>query len=101
MHIIPLVPCFPLPPPENGEMTCSPADDGVLSYSDTCTFTCNAGYELFASETMKCYGYVRWSGTDTICVGMCLAIVLMSACLHVYNYCSCINILAQIYLVIY
>jgi len=95
VYMIPflLVPCFPLTPPENGEMTCSLGDDGVLSYSDICTFTCNAGYELFASETRKCYGYGRWSGTDAICVGMCSVNyydtnVIKAAYLHQHVQCS-------------
>jgi len=77
VHIILLVPCFPLTPPQNGKMTCSLGDDGALSYRDTCTFTCDAGYELFASETRTCHGYGRWSGTDTICVGMSLILVFI------------------------
>ena len=38
----------------NGIINCSLGDDGVLSYEDTCSFTCNTGYELTGSDIRTC-----------------------------------------------
>ena len=46
---------------------CPLGDDGVLSYEDTCTFTCNTGYELTGSSTRNCQSDGSWSGSDTMC----------------------------------
>ena len=48
-------------------INCSLGDDGVPSYEDTCSFTCNAGYELAGSDTRTCQSDGRWSGTVTTC----------------------------------
>ena len=48
-------------------MNCSLGDDGVLSYKDTCSFTCNTGYELTGSNTRTCQNDGSWSGTDAAC----------------------------------
>ena len=48
-------------------ITCSLGDDGVPFYGDTCSFTCNAGYELTGSDTRTCQSDGRWSGVDTYC----------------------------------
>ena len=44
-----LVSCPTLSDPSNGAINCSLGDDGVPSYEDTCTFTCDTGYELTGS----------------------------------------------------
>ena len=62
-----LVPCPSLTDPNNGMITCSLGDDGVLSYEDTCSFTCNTGYELTGSDTRTCQSDGSWSGTDDVC----------------------------------
>ena len=49
-----LVPCLSLIDPNNGMINCSLGDDGVPSYEDTCSFTCNTGYELTGSDTRTC-----------------------------------------------
>ncbi|XP_065896334.1 E-selectin-like [Dysidea avara] len=61
------VACPPLTDPNNGVMTCSLGDDGVPSYEDTCSFTCNTGYELTGSDTRTCQSDGSWSGSDTMC----------------------------------
>ena len=66
MHII-SVPCLVLTNPNNGAITCSLGDDGVPSYEDTCSFTCNTGYELTGSDTRTCQSDESWSGSDDVC----------------------------------
>ncbi|XP_065899762.1 sushi, von Willebrand factor type A, EGF and pentraxin domain-containing protein 1-like isoform X2 [Dysidea avara] len=61
------VPCPPLTGPNNGMITCSLGDDGVPSYEDTCSFTCNTGYELTGSDTRTCQSDGNWSGSDDVC----------------------------------
>jgi len=51
----------------NGKINCSLRDDGIPSYEDTCSFTCNTGYELTGSDTRTCQSNGNWSGTDTVC----------------------------------
>ena len=53
--------------PNNGAIACSLGDDGVPSYEDTCSFTCNTGYELTGSETRICQSDGSWSGSETLC----------------------------------
>jgi len=52
----------------NGVINCSLGDDGVPSYEDTCTITCNTGYELIGSDNRTCQSDGSWSGTMTVCV---------------------------------
>ena len=48
-------------------ISCSLGDDGVPSYEDTCSFTCNTGYELTGSDTRTCQSDGSWSGSDVVC----------------------------------
>ena len=48
-------------------VSCSLGDDGVLSYEDTCSFTCDAGYELTGIDTRTCQSDGSWSGSDVVC----------------------------------
>jgi len=64
-----LVSCPQLTDPSNGMVDCSLADDGTPSYEDTCSFTCNTGYQLNGSATRTCESNGRWSGSDTMCEG--------------------------------
>ena len=48
-------------------INCSLGDDGVPSYEDTCSFTCNTGYELTGSDTRTCQSNGSWSGSDDVC----------------------------------
>ena len=62
-----LVNCPLLNNPENGIINCALRDDGVPSYEDTCSFTCDTGYELAGSGTRTCQHDESWSGTDALC----------------------------------
>ena len=62
-----LVNCSSLTNPNNGVINCSIRDDGVPSYEDTCSFTCNTGYELTGSETRTCQSDRNWSGSNVTC----------------------------------
>jgi len=59
--------CPSLTDPINGTMNCSPGNDGVPTYEDTCNFTCNTGYELTGSDTRTCQSDGNWSGNETMC----------------------------------
>jgi len=59
--------CPSLTDPNNGTITCSVGDDGNPSYEDTCSFTCNTGYELTGSDTRTCQSDGNWSGSDDVC----------------------------------
>jgi len=62
--------CSTLNSPNNGTITCSLGDDGVPSYNDTCSFTCNTGYELTDSNTRTCQSNGSWSGLPVSCTIM-------------------------------
>ena len=61
------VSCSSLTGPNNGMFNCSLGDDRGPSYEDTCSFTCNTGYELTGSDTRTCQNNGNWSGTNTVC----------------------------------
>ena len=61
------VQCLSLTDPNNGMIICSLGDDGVPSYKDTCSFTCNTGYELTVNDTRTCQSDGSWSGSDPMC----------------------------------
>ena len=50
----------------NGKLVCSLGDDRIHSYEDTCSFTCNTGYELIGSDTRTCQSDGTWSGSDSM-----------------------------------
>ena len=53
----------------NGILQCpNGATTGV--FEDTCTFSCNAGYELQGSNNGTCLANQSWSGGDPICVAL-------------------------------
>ena len=62
-----IVSCSSLIAPNNGTISCSLGDDGTPSYEDTCSFTCNTGYELTGSDTRTCQSDGSWSGSDASC----------------------------------
>ena len=62
-----LVSCPLLDSPDNGMISCSLGGDGVLSYEDTCFYTCNTGYELTNSNTRTCQSDGSWSGSAPMC----------------------------------
>ena len=51
-------------------INCSLGDDGVPSYEDTCSFTCNTGYELTGSGERTCQSNGNWSGSPMSCIIM-------------------------------
>ena len=57
-----------LGPPMNGGVTCTLMNGfGMPLYGDTCSFTCNTGYELTGSDTRTCQSDGSWSGSDDVC----------------------------------
>ena len=58
-----LVSCFALETPDNGMIECT-----GFQFEDTCTFTCDPGYELSGSSTRTCQSDAMWNGTDATCV---------------------------------
>ena len=48
-------------------MSCSSGRVGVGYEGDTCSFTCNTGYELTDSDTRTCQSDGSWSGSDATC----------------------------------
>ena len=65
--VILLVSCPSLTDPNNGIINCSLGGDRVPSYEDTCSFTCNTGYELTGSDTRTCQSDGSWSDNVTVC----------------------------------
>ena len=60
--------CYNLSEPTNGEITsCSSGRVGVGYEGDTCSFTCNTGYELTGSDTRTCQSDRSWNGSDIKC----------------------------------
>ena len=60
--------CGNLSTPSNGRiMSCSSGRVGVGYEGDTCSFTCNTGYELTGSDTRICQSDGSWSGIDSVC----------------------------------
>ena len=60
--------CPNLTQPNNGMINCLLGDDGILSYEDTCSFTCNTGYVLTGSDTRICQSNGSWNGgSDDVC----------------------------------
>ena len=62
-----LVNCSLLNNPDNGMINCSLGNDRIPSYEDTCSFTCNTGYEQTGSDTRTCQSNGNWSGSDDVC----------------------------------
>ena len=59
-----IAPCPTLTQPNDGMINCSLGDDEIPSYEDTCSFTCDTGYQLTGSETRICQSNGNWSGID-------------------------------------
>ena len=58
----------------NGIVSCSLINDPIFSYEDTCSFTCNTGYELTGSTERTCQSDGSWSGSPVSCIIMeCLS----------------------------
>ena len=65
--ILLLVSCPSLDNPSNGMVSCSLGGDEVPSFEDTCSFTCDTGYELTGSDTRTCQSNGNWSGSIAMC----------------------------------
>ena len=48
-------------------VSCSLGDDGVPSCEDTCSFTCDTGYDITGSDTRTCQSDGSWSGNVVVC----------------------------------
>ncbi|XP_065903507.1 E-selectin-like isoform X3 [Dysidea avara] len=59
--------CDNLLTPSNGGMSCSSGRVEVGYEGDTCSFTCNTGYELTGSDTRTCQNSGSWSGSESTC----------------------------------
>ena len=53
----------------NGNLQC-PNGTTIGVFEDTCTFFCNAGYELQGFNNGTCLADQSWSGGDPICVAL-------------------------------
>ena len=53
----------------NGNLQC-PNGAATSLPGDSCTFSCNAGYELQGSNNGTCLANQSWSGGDPICVAL-------------------------------
>ena len=57
------------PMPANGNFQCPNGTDTNL-IGDTCTFSCDTGYETQGSINRTCLANQSWSGGDPICVAL-------------------------------
>jgi len=76
-HVLSLVVTCPiLDAPDNGMIVCSLGDDGLPTNGDTCTYSCNPGFELNGRKRRTCSVQRRrgpWSGQEPTCTpGTCL-----------------------------
>ena len=62
-----IVLCPDLTQPNNGTINCSLGDDGVPSYEDICSFTCNTDYELTGNSSRFCESDGTWAGNEAVC----------------------------------
>jgi len=71
MHIfIYIVQCTELTNPENGMISCPLIRGSSPLHEDTCSFTCNTGYELTGSIQRTCQSDGNWSGSSVSCIIM-------------------------------
>ena len=62
--------CPPLTAPDNGIIDCTGSQ-----FEDTCTFSCDDGYEPTGSENRTCQSDQTWSGTEPMCVQGMLRVI--------------------------
>ena len=60
--------CTMLSDPVNGMINCSLGDDGILSYEDVCTVTCDTGYMLTGDDKRTCQSDGIFDGTEAMCI---------------------------------
>ena len=51
----------------NGNSNCKLANGRIPLPQDTCSYTCNTGYELTGSDTRTCQSGGSWNGSDGVC----------------------------------
>ena len=80
--------CGTLDGPDNGAINCT----GSV-YEDTCSFTCDDGYELTGSDTRTCQSDRSWSGDETVCTPGIFVVLIQHDSNHtVPLYCTSILI---------
>ena len=62
-----LVTCPSLTDPTNGMIGCSLGGNNTPNPGESCTFTCDTGYELNGSDTRTCQNSGSWDGSDAAC----------------------------------
>ena len=62
-----IVTCPSLTYLDNGMIGCSLGNNDIPNPGETCSFTCNTGYELTGSDTRSCQNDGSWSGSVAIC----------------------------------
>ena len=67
--------CAQLTAPANGDIDCSLGDDGEANPGETCTFTCDGGFQLSGSASRTCRSTRDWSGTTTSCTSQGIPIL--------------------------
>jgi len=61
--------CATLPLSDGLKVSCDSTYTAEFGYEgDTCTFTCNPGYEFSGSHTRTCQSDGSWSGSEAICI---------------------------------
>ena len=71
--------CPPLDGPDNGVIDCT----GIV-YGDTCSFTCDDGYELTGSDTRTCQSDGNWNGSEAECEQGILIVVSCTSVSDIY-----------------
>ena len=62
-----VVTCPPLTTPDDGTYNCTMGGDGAHVVGDTCTLTCDDGFEPSDSISRQCDNDGSWSGSDPTC----------------------------------
>jgi len=65
--VVLVIDCPLLTAPNNGDINCLLGINGQPSLGDTCTFTCDDGYEIGGSAIRVCQLDGSWSGAETTC----------------------------------
>jgi len=103
--LLSLVECPSLDPPTNGMISCTLGDGDTANPGESCSFSCNDGFELRGSDTRTCQNDRSWSGTNTTCVRgklCCILVVrlirnrtVQGYLMHLFQTCLSANIFEQ------
>ena len=58
--------------PVHGDAHCNNQPGTVPTYGDTCTFSCDSGYELIGEAQQQCLDTGQWSADPVICQSTCI-----------------------------